>query len=283
LTRAPVPFRAASGPESRPEDATELPGLALLAWTAFLAGSLLLLHAVGGTLAPPPLTDPSGWAGWFDARQPAEAVVALLRVLALGLAWYLMAATVTGTALRLAGAARLVPAADALTVPLVRQLVNGAFGLSLAAVTLSGTAGAAPAAGSTQPRAAVETMERLPDEAGGAPAPTMRRLPDQDSAGATPSTIAPRPAAVPAGGPDGPDGPDGPRTWEVRPGDHFWGVAERILTEVWQGAAPTDAEVDPYWRAVVEANRSMLRDPANPDLLFPGQVITVPPPPARPS
>ncbi|MGH9179982.1 MAG: hypothetical protein ACRD0N_15730, partial [Acidimicrobiales bacterium] len=76
--------------------------------------------------------------------------------------------------------------------------------------------------------------------------------------------------------------PPGTRTWEVRPGQHFWAVAERVLAEAWQGAAPTDAEVGPYWRTLVEANRSVLRDPDNPDLLFPGQVITVPPPPARP-
>ncbi|PLS75238.1 MAG: hypothetical protein CYG61_08380, partial [Actinobacteria bacterium] len=41
--------------------------------------------------------------------------------------------------------------------------------------------------------------------------------------------------------------------------------------------APSDAEVDAYWRRLVDANRAILRDPANPDLLYPGQVLTVPP------
>lgn len=274
MTPAPAPFFASSGPDTGPHDAKKLPGLVLLAWTAFVAGTLVVLHQVGGALAPPPLAEPSGWGDWFDGRQPAEAVVAVLRLLALGLAWYLLAATVTGTVLRLAGAARLVRAADALTVPLVRRVVNGAVGLSLAAVALGGTAGAAP--GPSHPEAAaVETMERLPDDAGAPPAPTMRRLPDEDP------TPPPAEAPAPPSPLEAPAGPSAARTWEVRPGDHFWGVAERVLAEAWQGLPPTDAEVDPYWRTLVEANRSVLRDPGNPDLLFPGQVITVPPPPGR--
>ncbi len=68
----------------------------------------------------------------------------------------------------------------------------------------------------------------------------------------------------------------------MRPGDHFWTVAERVLADAW-GRQPTDIELLPYWRAVVETNRSRLADPANPDLLFPGQTLTVPPPPVRPA
>jgi nucleoid-associated protein YgaU len=36
--------------------------------------------------------------------------------------------------------------------------------------------------------------------------------------------------------------------------------------------------VAPYWQRLVEANRPALADPANPDLVFPGQVFTVPDP-----
>jgi nucleoid-associated protein YgaU len=64
---------------------------------------------------------------------------------------------------------------------------------------------------------------------------------------------------------------------EIRPGDHLWSVAATVLHEAW-GAPATDHEVAPYWRRLVEANRAVLADPANPDLLYPGQVVAVPAP-----
>jgi hypothetical protein len=52
------------------------------------------------------------------------------------------------------------------------------------------------------------------------------------------------------------------------------------LQAAWS-AEPTDAEVDPYWRAVIARNRSRLRDPSNPDLIVPGFVVDLPTPPTR--
>jgi hypothetical protein len=45
------------------------------------------------------------------------------------------------------------------------------------------------------------------------------------------------------------------------------------------GAVPTVGEVVPYWRSLVETNRAALADRDNADLVFPGQVFTVPDPP----
>jgi hypothetical protein len=61
----------------------------------------------------------------------------------------------------------------------------------------------------------------------------------------------------------------------VGPGDHLWGIAEAEL-ERRLGRAPTDTEIDPYWRAVIEANRDRLVDRAEPDIIFPGQRIALP-------
>ena len=72
--------------------------------------------------------------------------------------------------------------------------------------------------------------------------------------------------------------PAAPASWTVRPGDHFWAAAERSLAQAWN-RPPTDAETAPYWRSLVAPNRDRLPDPANPDLIFPGQVLVVPPPP----
>jgi len=68
---------------------------------------------------------------------------------------------------------------------------------------------------------------------------------------------------------------------EVRRGDNLWSMTERQLTEV-NGHTPTDAEVVGPWREVIEANRDRLRDPANPSLIYPGQVMRMPGPAAPP-
>lgn len=62
----------------------------------------------------------------------------------------------------------------------------------------------------------------------------------------------------------------------VRPGDHLWAIAEARLASNLD-RAPTDAEIDPYWRAVVAANPDL----TDPDLLMPGSVINVPTPPPK--
>lgn len=95
----------------------------------------------------------------------------------------------------------------------------------------------------------------------------------------TSPTIAP-PPAVPAAAPSPASAPS-PATWTVRPGDHFWNIAERLLSNGLQRPV-TDAEIEPYWRLLVEANRDRLLDPENPDLLFEGQRLGVPPLPVPP-
>lgn len=111
----------------------------------------------------------------------------------------------------------------------------------------------------------------------------MRRLPAPATDPADPVPAPPR-AVAPTPAPTAPDAaaPPSGRTWQVRPGDHFWSIAERVLAQTWPDE-PTDAEVDLYWRALVAANTELLRDRDNPDLLFPGQVIAVPPAPPAPS
>ena len=72
------------------------------------------------------------------------------------------------------------------------------------------------------------------------------------------------------------------RTWTVAPGDHLWSIASRVLSDAW-GRPPSDVEVVPFWEQVVELNRDRLADPANPDLIFPGQSLVVPAPPPAPA
>ncbi len=58
-------------------------------------------------------------------------------------------------------------------------------------------------------------------------------------------------------------------------GQNFWTIAESTLTTRHK-REPTEAELHAYWVDLVAANRAELRDPTNPDLIFPGQMIRLP-------
>lgn len=65
--------------------------------------------------------------------------------------------------------------------------------------------------------------------------------------------------------------------WRVRPGEHFWSIAAEVVSR--SSATPFDERaVAAYWVRLIEANRSRLRDPGNPDLLMPGTVLVLPSP-----
>lgn len=252
-------------------------------WAAVLAAVTLALQWSGrGALAPPPLGHPGQWNSWLDGRDPVTAAFAILRLVALACLWYLLVATAAGVVLRLLGAARMVAAADRLTVGPVRRLLAG-VSLGLAATTVGavlGPAAVVPAAlasqttSTTAPSAATSTtvgpvgtpstitMHRLgPTDSIPAPSPAV---PEVSPVSAPPASATPQPAAV-AG------------TWTVQPGQCFWSIAESVLAKAW-GRPPTDAEIVPYWNRLIAANGAALVHPADPDLVFPGQVFQVPAP-----
>jgi nucleoid-associated protein YgaU len=321
--------------------------LPALGWIGGLVAALGGALALGDVpaLAAPPLTRPAELAAWAAGRAPLEAAFAVLRLVVLVLACYLLVVTALAVALRLGRAGRLVTALDVVTLPWVRAVVHGALGVGLAGATLAGVGSAAGGraaepptaltageAGPSQPgAAAVDTgdlLVRLPEA--GVGAPTMARLvaleeqpppsidegppssegppevsgyapvlPDhEDPQGdrvappAGEGSDAPEPAdgassepgSAGGGAPAGalPDGglPDVGAEVALAAGDHLWAVAERTLAGA-RGAAPADAEVTAYWRALVDANQGRLADPSNPDLVFPGQVLVLPDLPVR--
>ena len=96
-----------------------------------------------------------------------------------------------------------------------------------------------------------------------------------DAAGPTDATMValdPEPEAPVASTPVDAD------VWVIESGDHLWRVAEETLTHH-AGRPVSDREVDGYWRTLIELNRDVLSDPTNPDLVYPGQVFTLPPAP----
>ena len=69
--------------------------------------------------------------------------------------------------------------------------------------------------------------------------------------------------------------PAQPATRVVQQGDHLWSIAaERVLE---QRSDATEREIAGYWKELIEANRTRLADPMDPDLVFAGQELILPP------
>jgi nucleoid-associated protein YgaU len=241
--------------------------LRLVAWTAVLGGVVAAMIALGnGALAGPDLRSPSTWATWAQASSPAVAVMSVLRIVVLALAAYLLVVTVLAVAFRLGDAGREVSVLDVVTLPFVRSIVQAAIGVGLVGATVAGVAAQpSPRSAPTSADAAIVAAE---------PAPTIAAL---DAPTIEPSTVdaaAPAESAAPVTVPARPE-PRAARTWTVAPGDHLWSIAERTMTDA-LGRPPAEAEVVAYWQSLLDVNRASLADPENPDLLFSGQVLTLP-------
>jgi nucleoid-associated protein YgaU len=241
-----------------------------IAWSVVVAGVLVVLHRTGsGALAGPPLRSVEELSRWFEERDPATALFAIVRLGAVACGWYVLAVLAVGTAARLTASGRLARAVDAVTVPVVRRAVTGLLGAGL----LSPVAAAAPAAADGEAIASPPT-ERLINLA---PTETLIVI-DEEASGdgeATMTLIPPSKARVLAAVPLAAPAVD---TWVIQPGEHLWAIAETHLQDR-LGRPPTTAETDAYWRAIVDRNRSRLLDPANPDLVVPAQSIELPPVP----
>lgn len=245
-------------------------------WLIGLGAVLWAMHRLGhGALSTPPLTDRSALQRWTTDRDPVTIGFALLRLVALATAWYLVAVTVLGALARASRLPRLVALSDLATLPPVRRLLGGVFGLGLTAA--AGTIVGVPlSVGPSAPRSRADgmavVMERTDDRV-----VVMTAEPqadddhdDDDDQGTASMWVL------------GPDAPaSDPTAWTVAPGDSLWSLAEAQLTASLDRPV-SDAEVERYWRRVLDENRSRLADPANPDLIFAGQVFAIPPVPNAP-
>jgi len=92
--------------------------------------------------------------------------------------------------------------------------------------------------------------------------------------------VLPRsPSTPPADAPASPaaETPEAP-TWTIAPGDHLWHVAEATLGFT-LGRPPRPAAIATYLDLLIDQNLDVLAVPGQPDLVFPGQVFTLPPVP----
>lgn len=179
----------------------------------------------------------------FEMGDAPATVMGAVQVVAVVLGLYLLVATVIAVLAEVTRSRALGRAADAITTAGLRRLVALAVGGALLAPASSASA---------------EPRPRQPAEA-----PVLRRAVDEQ---------LPAPPDAPA--PEAAPQVEQVAQVVVEPGDHLWLIAERTLAER-LGRAPTDGEVAPYWRQLVDANRGRLRS-GDPDLIFAGERIDLP-------
>ena len=190
-------------------------------------------------------------AEWLRASSPEEVVAGTVRLVAVGCAWWLLVSTVLYAAALAAGRAALARALCRLVLPAVRGPVERALAVSMMATATFGTGLSGIAAAGEPP-----------------PPPATLDVRDGRAVEALPTPAPPPTTPLPA-----PDPPPAPA--EATPTVHVVAAGESLWTITAAHVAPDD-DVAPYWERVVEANRATLRS-GNPNLIYPGEAITLPP------
>jgi hypothetical protein len=236
---------------------------------------------------------------WLATSSLTDAVSALVRLVALGVAYWSAAGTLAYLTAVFTGSERLITRVAPFTLPVVRRLADrlvagtiamGVMATPLIAATDSPVrppAQAEPVAHAYVPETRLNTLdpaianpvapadappEDPPEAAAFAEHPVTR--PDHVN-----DTLQHRePEAPDPAGPHGTEAADPAGTMQVvaTTGDHLWMLAERRLQAV-SGRVVADHEIAPYWRATVDENLPRLKS-GNADLIQPGESITLPDP-----
>jgi resuscitation-promoting factor RpfA len=222
-------------------------------------------------------------ARWVRDTPSEDVLLAGIRLAALIAAWWLLITTLLYVGARLAdlnGAARAI---GWVTVPAVRRWADRAIAVSVVAagmlaLTRSAAADPPPNSSPTPPPVVIDLDHRDRPTIPYAPAPTVRT-------GAAPHVELPLPPAPTTPPPAPATPPPAPATSPptsarhvIAPGDHLWSIAARHLAASTRRSIAdlTPEDIAPYWRRVVEHNRLRLRS-GDPDLVYPGEEIELPP------
>ena len=237
------------------------PGRGVLVAGAALGALLAMWRAV----APPTTTQWQEIDAWQLAEGPEAVVLLVLWSVAVVVATWLLAACVLQALASWSAAGW----ADAWAARITPAILRRAFGSSVAASLLVAPvvpAGAGDGGGTAtmRPLAVEETTSSTIS-----PTTTVATTPP-----APPATTAPPPAAPAA--PVTVIPPAGEEEITVDRGDSCWTIAEAHLADSW-GRRASDVEVTGYWQRLLEVNRARFMDPDNPDLLYAGQVLVLPP------
>jgi hypothetical protein len=178
---------------------------------------------------------------WLLHASTEDLVAVAAHTVGLALAYWLLAATVLSCARRAVPRWRGRLALDLVTPPALRRVLDRAWVLGV---------GASLAIGAVHPAGA--SAARRDEPVPRTPAPVTAPPP-------APLAVRPPPRAV-----------------SVRAGDNLWVIAGRALEQDQRRAAP--GAVAAYWHEVIAANAASLRS-HDPNLIFPGERIVLPPPP----
>lgn len=266
----------------------------LLAWIGGLAGLAVGLRAAAGALAPPPVGSLDALARWSIDTAPEVMAASLVRLVAELTAWYALAVTALYGVGALVRSRLLTRAARRLAAPALRHVLESSFGLALAPAALAPLA-ALPAVPPPALDAIIAVHPAASLAAAADPSPSKASPMEDGAAIRAPAATPParpfwslgpevdppaagegatmRPLPLPGAAP--------PTTYRVEAGESFWTIADELLADAWH-RPPSVAEVDAYWRQLMAANWGRLVHDDEPDLLFAGQVLDLPPPPAVP-
>jgi hypothetical protein len=245
-------------------------------------------------------------ARWLQQTPSEDVLLAAVRLTALVAAWWLLGSTLLYLAARVARLHGTAAALGWATLPAVRRWADRAAAVSIVAATALGVG--RPAAADPPPTSrpapapvVIDADHRDPASVPSRPPsrvrtgqavdpPSVPGVPPIDAApvpAPPPTTVAlvpptTQPPVVPVVPPVLATPPLGSAlgaTHTVTRGEHLWSIAaDRIATAT--GKPPADlapADIAPYWLRVVEINRPRLRS-GNPNLVFPGEVVELPPP-----
>lgn len=148
-----TPFGSGASEARTPVGRTVV-GVRLLAWVVGLAAGLVLMHRLGGGHLAPPPASPGGWSDWWLGTDPLIGAMALLRLVVVGLGWYLLAATSLGLLAHLSRSVLLWRVAELLTARFLHRVVGGVVGVALVSMG-SAPASAAPSLRGSDPSSPV--------------------------------------------------------------------------------------------------------------------------------
>jgi hypothetical protein len=230
--------------------------LSALAWFAGLLTLQVILHELGHAY-PLPAFNAEAAKTWVTQTDSTVIALSLVRIATMTVIWYVLTTTTICAIAHLSPQKRFATYADRITLPGARVLA-----IRLASVSAIGGLALPVATANAAPSHEAPVLRHLlPGEA----IPTTTTTTSTTAPLPTPITTAPAPISTLA-----------TQQHAVQRGENFWTIAQDALTATLQ-RNPSEKEVTEYWRELVRTNQQTLTNPSNPDLLFAGQIIELPP------
>ena len=210
------------------------------------------------------------WANlgrWLRVTPTDDAIAAIVWTMALVGTIWLVGTTLIYVAVRAMRAPTLIRAVASITLPAIRRVSEGA----LAAILVTTTIAPTPVRADAPPPVVV-----VVNEDGSLLPPGLVNPEPQTFDEVRPTTemvVSPLPYLPTEA--EGVAADNQPAIVTVQAGDNLWTMSRHHLTAMFN-RRPANQEIVPYWRQVIALNQSNLIS-GDPDLIYPGEVIAMPP------